>query len=198
MEAFLQDLRFGTRALFRNPGFALVAVATLALGIGVNSSIFSLVNALLLKPLPVERPQDLVNVYSHHATSREYDTHSYPDFLDYRARTETLLGMMAYSNFFASFSLEGSSELVIGEVVSEDYFGLLGVGAVLGRTFTPDEFAAEGAHPVAVLNHGYWQRRFGGDPGILGRTFRLNGIVYTVVGVAPPGFGSHSSYPRSV
>jgi len=189
LETVWQDVRFGVRALLRSPGFALVAVATLALGIGVNSSIFSLVNAVLLKPLPVERAHELVNVYSHPATSDEYDTHSYPDFLDYRARTETLSGMMAYSNFFANLSIEGSSEIVIGEIVSEDYFGLLGVRAVLGRTFTQDEFGAEGTSPVAVLNHGYWQRRFGGDPEILGRVFRLNGIVYTVVGVAPPGFG---------
>jgi macrolide transport system ATP-binding/permease protein len=189
MDAVWQDVRYGVRTLLKSPGFSLVAVATLALGIGVNSSIFSLVNAVLLKPLPVQDPHELVNVYSHHATSTEYDTHSYPDFLDYRARTQTLSGMMAYSNFFANLSIEGSSELVVGEVVSEDYFDLLGVRPALGRAFTADEFAAEGASPVAVLNHGFWQRRFEGDPGILGRTFRLNGTVYTVVGVAPPAFG---------
>jgi hypothetical protein len=135
LETVWQDVRFGVRALLRSPGFALVAVATLALGIGVNSSIFSLVNAVLLKPLPVERSHELVNVYSHPATSDEYDTHSYPDFLDYKARTETLSGMMAYSNFFANLSIEGSSEIVIGEIVSEGYFGLLGVHAQHGARY---------------------------------------------------------------
>lgn len=189
LETFLQDIRIGVRMLRRSPGFAAVAILTLGLGIGVNSSIFSLVNAVLFRPLPVHRSHELVNVYGHPATSEDLDTSSHPDFRDFRARTQTLSGMIAYTNFFANLSIEGSSELVVGEVVSQDYFTLLGVRPALGRAFTADEFRAEGASPVAVISHPFWQGRFAGDPGILGRTFRLNGLTYTVVGVAPRDFG---------
>ncbi|MGW8267057.1 MAG: ADOP family duplicated permease, partial [Longimicrobiales bacterium] len=189
MDELIRDLRYGIRGLLKSPGFTVVAVLTIAFGIGVNSTIFSLVNAVLLRPLPVERSEELVDVYGHSATASSHDAISYPNFLDYKAQTETLAGMMAYTNFFANLSIEGSAELVIGEIVSEDYFGVLGVRAALGRTFSPDEFQALGASPVAVLSYGFWQSRFGGDPDILGRTFRMNGIVYTVVGVAPASFG---------
>jgi predicted permease len=189
VDELFRDLRYGVRGLLKSPGFTVVAVVTLALGIGVNSTIFSLVNAILLKPLPVLAPEDLVDIYGHEATATTHDTHSYPDFLDYRAETETLSGLAAYTNFFANLSVEGSSELVVGELVSQEYFPLLGVQPALGRTFAPAEFEAVGASPVAVLSHGFWQTRFGGDPGVLGRTFRMNGVVYTVVGVAPPSFG---------
>jgi len=189
VDELIRDFRYGIRGLLKAPAFSAVAVLTIALGIGVNSTIFSLVNAVLLRPLPVERSEELVDVYGHAATASSHDANSYPNFLDYKAQTETLSGMMAYTNFFANLSIEGSAELVIGEIVSEDYFGVLGVRAALGRTFSPDEFQALGASPVAVLSHGFWQSRFGGDPDILGRTFRMNGIVYTVVGVAPASFG---------
>jgi predicted permease len=189
MEELLRDFRFGIRGLLKAPAFTAVAVLTVALGIGVNSTIFSLVNAVLLKPLPVERPQELVDIYGHAATASSHDAISYPNFLDFQARTETLSGMMAYTNFFANLSVEGSSELVVGEIVSKDYFQVLGVLSALGRTFSPEDFRGVGASPVAVLSHGFWQSRFGGDPAVLGRTFRMNGIVYTVVGVAPASFG---------
>ena len=189
MDDLIRDLRYGIRGLTKSPGFTAVAIITIALGIGVNSTIFSLVNAILLKPLPVERSEELVDVYGHPATSSSHDSNSYPNFLDYKAQTETLSGMMAYTNFFANLSIEGSSELVVGEIVSEDYFSVLGIGMAQGRSFASDEFQAMGTAPVAVLSHGFWQTRFGGDPEILGRTFRMNGIVYTVVGVAPSSFG---------
>ncbi|HSG48144.1 MAG TPA: ABC transporter permease, partial [Longimicrobiales bacterium] len=189
MEELIRDLRYGIRGLVRSPGFTAVAILTIAVGIGANSTIFSLVNAVLLRPLPVESPEELVDVYGHPATSSSHDSNSYPNFLDYQAQTETLSGMIAYTNFFANLSMGGTSELAIGEIVSEDYFDLLGVGAAVGRTFSPEEFRAPGAGPVAVLSHGFWQSRFAGDPGAVGSTFRLNGLVFTVVGVAPAGFG---------
>jgi len=189
VDRFIRDLRYGIRGLLKSPGFTTVAVLTIALGIGANSTIFSLVNAVLLRPLPVERPEELVDVYGHDATASSHDSNSYPNFTDYRDRTETLSGMIAYTNFFANLSIEGSSELVIGEIVSQDYFRVLGVGPAMGRTFSADEYSAPGAGPVAVLSHGFWQTRFGGDPNVLGRNFRLNGVVYTVVGVAPASFG---------
>ena len=189
MEELLQDLRYALRGLRKAPAFTLVAVATIALGIGVNTTIFSLVNAVLLRPLPVEHPEELVDIYGHTATSSSHDTSSYPNFLDYQGQSETLSGLMAYTNFFANLSIDGSSELVVGELVSESYFPVLGIQPAIGRAFSPDEFAAQSASPVAVLSHPFWQSRFAGDPDILGRNLRMNGIVYTVVGVAPEDFG---------
>jgi predicted permease len=189
MEALLQDLRYVLRGLRKSPGFTLVAIVTLALGIGVNSTIFSLVNAVLLKPLPVERPEELVDIYGHTATSSTHDSNSYPNYLDYREQSETLSGLMGYTNFFANLSIQGSSELVIGELVTDDYFSVLGIQPAIGRTFVAEEFAAPGTSPVAVLSYPFWRTRFAGAPDILGRTFRLNGIVYTVIGVAPQSFG---------
>lgn len=189
MESFWFDLRYAVRGLLRSPGFTLVAVATLALGIGVNSSIFSVVNAILLRPLPVESPERLVDIYGHTSTSDSHDSNSYPNYVDYKEQAQTLSGLAGYSNFFANMSIEGSSELVVGEIVTEDYFSVLGIAPLLGRAFVHDEFAAPGASPVAVLSHAMWQNRFGGDPGILDRTLRLNGTTYSIVGVAPPSFG---------
>ncbi|HEX7123069.1 MAG TPA: ABC transporter permease [Gemmatimonadaceae bacterium] len=189
MESLLQDIRYALRGLRRTPGFTLVALLTLALGIGVNSAIFGIVNAVLFRPLPVERPGALVDIYGHSATSSSHDTHSYPNYLDFREQTRTLSGLIGYSNFFAHASLGGGSELVVGELVTDNYFQVLGVRPALGRTFTPEEMAGVGAAPVAVLSHGLWQSRFGGDPAIVGKTFRLNGRVYTIVGVAPESFG---------
>ena len=189
MDDLIQDLRYALRGIAKSPGFALVAVATLALGIGVNSSIFSLVNAILLRPLPVQAPEELIDIYGHSATSASHDTHSYPNYLDYKEQAQSLSGLMGYTNFFANLSIEGSSELVIGEIVTDGYFSVLGVQPTLGRTFVADEYDAVGASPVAVLSHAFWQTRFGGAPDILDRTFRMNGIVYDVVGVAPEGFG---------
>ena len=189
MEALLQDLRYTLRGMARSPGFALVAVVTLALGIGVNSSIFSLVNAILLRPLPVHAPEELIDIYGHSATSSGHGSNSYLNYLDYKDQAQSLSGLMGYSNFFANLSVEGSSELVVGEIVTEDYFAVLGVQPALGRSFVAQEYEAEGALPVAILGHGFWQTRFGGAPDILDLTLRMNGIVYAIVGVAPEGFG---------
>jgi predicted permease len=189
MDSVLQDLRYTLRGLRRSPGFTLVALLTLALGIGVNAAIFGLVNAILLRPLPVERPDELVDIYGHAATATTHDTHSYPNYLDYRAQTQTLSELAGYSNFFAHLSIEGSSDLVVGELVTDNYFRMLGVRPALGRTFTPEEYASQGAFPVAVISHRLWQNRFASDPAVVGRSFRMNGIVYTVIGVAPAAFG---------
>jgi len=189
MEALTRDIRYGLRSLLRAPGFTLVAIVTIALGIGVNSTIFSLVNAVLFRPLPVDSPGELVNVYGHTSTSTDHGTLSYPDFVDVREQTETLSGVMAHTNFFANLSIRGSAELVVGEIVSQDYFRVLGIEPALGRAFTPEEFAAPGAGPVAILSRPFWESRFGADPDAIGRTLRLNGIIYTIIGVAPEGFG---------
>lgn len=188
MENLLQDLRYAMRGLRRSPGFTLVALLTLALGIGVNSSIFSVVNAILFRPLPVERPAELVDIYGHTATSSSHDTHSWPNYLDYRQQTQTLSELIGYSNFFAHFSREGSSDLVIGEMVSDNYFRALGVRPRMGRVFSPEEARAPGAAPYAVISDRMWRNKFASAPDVLGKTFRMNGVVYSIVGVAPADF----------
>ena len=189
METLLQDLRYAVRSLRKSPGFTLVALLTLALGIGVNSSIFSVVNAVLLRPLPVERPDELVDVYGRSATSEGHDTHSYPQYLSYREQSTTLSGLIGYSNFFAHATIEGNAELVIGEAVTDNYFSVLGVRPAMGRAFTAEEYAAQATFPVAVISDRLWRSRFNGATDVIGRTFRMNGITYSVVGVAPKDFG---------
>jgi predicted permease len=188
METLIQDVRYAVRGLRRAPGFTLVALLTLALGIGVNSSIFSVVNAILFRPLPVERPNELVDIYGRQSTASEHGTHSYPNYQTYRTRTTTLSDLIGFSNFFAHLSLEGSSDLVIGELVSDNYFKALGVRAARGRTFAPDEVSALGGSALAVVSDRFWKTKLAGSPDVIGKTFKMNGTVYTVVGVAPPDF----------
>ena len=188
METLVQDIRYAVRGLRKAPGFTLVALLTLALGIGVNSSIFSVVNAILFRPLPVERPNELVDIYGRQSTSSEHGTHSYPNYLTYRTGTTTLSDLIGFSNFFAHLSIEGSSDLVIGELVSDNYFKALGVRAAKGRTFAADEVSALGSSALAVVSDRFWKTKLAGSPDVIGKTFKLNGTVYTVVGVAPPEF----------
>jgi len=188
METFRQDLRYAARGLRRSPAFTLVALVTLALGIGVNSSIFSVVNAILFRPLPVERPEELVEIYGHQSTSSEHGTHSYPNYLTYRSATTTLSELVGHSNFFANLSIAGSSDIVVGELVTDNYFRALGVRAALGRTFAADETSAIDASAYAVISDRFWKTKFAGAPEVVGKTFRMNGIVYSIVGVAPPDF----------
>jgi predicted permease len=188
VRAFLADLRIGARLLRRSPGFTAVAVFTLALGIGANTTVFAIVNSLLLRPMPgVARPAELALV-GRTQQGEGFDTFSYPDFLDYQAGTRTLSGLAAYHPLGAHLSTGGASDRVRAALVSGSFFRVLGVTAALGRTFLPEEDGAPNAHPVVVLGHGLWQRRFGGDPGVVGRTVVLNAHPYTVVGVAARGF----------
>lgn len=188
METLMQDIRYAARGLRKAPGFTLVALLTLALGIGVNSSIFSVVNAILFQPLPVARPEELVDIFGHQSTSNLHETHSYPNYLTYRSETSTLSDLIAYSNFFAHLSIEGSSDLVVGELVSDNYFQSLGIRPVLGRTFTPDEASRIDASAYAVISDRFWKAKLAGAPDIVGKTFKMNGTVYTVIGVAAPDF----------
>ena len=188
MDTLRQDITYALRGLRRAPGFTLVALLTLSLGIGVNSSIFSVVNAILFRPLPVERPEELVEIYGRQSTSSAHETHAYPNYLAYREQTTTLSSLVAYANFFAHLSVEGSSELVIGELVPHDYFAALGVRPAIGRGFTEQETSSPGAAALAVVSDRFWRTRLGGAPDAVGRTFRMNGTVYTIVGVAPPDF----------
>jgi macrolide transport system ATP-binding/permease protein len=181
------DLRFGARMLRRAPGFTVTAALTIALGIGANTTIFSILNALLLRPLPgTVRSNELV-LLGRTQQGQGFDTFSYPDFLDYRAGSRTLSAVVATTVIPAHVSTGGASERVRAELVTGDYFATLGTHASLGRLLIAAD-ADDGAPPVAVLSHGAWQSRFGADRTIVGRNVRINGAPYTVVGVAEERF----------
>ncbi len=189
MQTLLQDLRYGLRILRKSPGFTSVAVLTLALGIGANTAIFSIVNSVLLRPLPFRDPQKLVAL-------GEYDTRrgeaipegslSYPDFADIRSRNHSFEGLAAYGENDLTLTGIGQPSHVKVETVSTNMFELLGMQPSLGRSFVQGE--DEPGHHVAILSDVLWHRQFGADPGVIGRAVNLNGRAYTVVGVMPRGF----------
>ncbi|HYY97780.1 MAG TPA: ABC transporter permease [Pyrinomonadaceae bacterium] len=187
VETLLQDVKFGARTLGKNPGFALIVTLTLALGIGANTAIFSFVNAVLLRPLPVAEPERLVYVFGG-TRATPYNVSSYPDYVDYRDRNNVFSDLIAYSPITLSLNDNGQAEMISGLIVTGNYFDALGVSARVGRTFLPEEDTTPGGHPVAVISHGLWQGRFGADPGIAGRKLLLNGQPFTIVGVSPSGF----------
>jgi len=195
MENLLQDIRFALRTLGKNPGFTLVAILTLALGIGANAAIFSLTDQVLLRLLPVERPRELVVLTSpgvnHGRVWSDSDggpSFSYPMYKDLRDRNEVLTGLLARYHLQVNVAGEGQSQLAEGELVSGNYFQVLGVRPFLGRVLTAQDETAPGANPVTVLAYGYWTRHFGSDPNILNKQLAVNGSSLTVVGVARPGF----------
>jgi predicted permease len=184
-----QDLRYGVRVLGKNKGFAAVAVLTLALGIGANTAIFSVVNAAILRPLPYPDPARLAILWGNVKRLRvERRGASYPDFRDWRDQSRSFEAMAAFAG--AELALTGvpEPERIPCEYVSQPYFSLLGIHAALGRTFRPEEDSVPQRDAVVVLSDGAWKRRFGGDAGIIGRTIQLDWRTYTVIGVAPPGF----------
>jgi predicted permease len=187
METLRQDLRYGFRVLRASPGFAAVAVLSLALGIGANTSIFSVVNAALLRPLPVTEPDRLMFVFNGSRAS-PYSVSSYPDYLDYRDKNEVFSDLLTYSSIVMNARADDQTDLLSGSIVSGNFFDALGVRAPLGRTFLPEEDRTPNTHPVAVISHGLWERRFGSDPKIIGQQLALNGHAFTIVGVAPSGF----------
>ncbi len=188
MTHLLQDLRFALRLMARKPGLTAMAVVSLALGIGVNSSIFTLVNAVLLSEPPISRPDRVVEVYTSDSDGFLYGTSSVPDYFDLRDGSDVFSGLAAGRTYPVTFDDGESTDLLMGEIVSGNYFDVLGVRARIGRTFLPEEDRIPGTHPVVVLGHEFWQRRFAGDPAILGRTLKLNGQELEVVGVAAESF----------
>ncbi len=184
-----EELRYAVRRLVRSPGFTLVAVLSLALGIGANTAMFSVVNAVLLRQLPVTEPGQLVELYTAESNGYAYATSSYPDFLDMRGLTDVFSGVVGTRTFLARVEQEGGQPgMAFGELVSWDYFQVLGVRMHLGRTFLPEEDVAPGTHPVVILGYRTWTRDYGADPGIVGRTLRLGGSPHTVIGVLPEEF----------
>src|SRR5437667_2523621 len=193
MTTWIQDLRYGLRILAKNPGFTSVAVATLALAIGANSTIFSLMNSTLLHSLPgIERQGELVGVYRSHVKHGEalnYDTLSYPNYKDCSDKNLVFSGLAAYA--YTALDLTGGAgeaERVSGATVSGNYFDVLGVRPIRGRGFLTGEEQTSEAQPAAVLSYRLWKRRFSLDPSLVGKTIELNGPPVTVVGVAPESF----------
>jgi len=186
MTGLVQDLRYGLRLLRRSPGFAAAAVATLALGVGANTAIFTAVRAVLLKPLPFRNASRLV--YVTETVGGQPAPVSYPNYLDWRAQSDVFAEMAAFSDSDFILGDGDRPERVFGEVVTDTYFPLLGGRAARGRTFLPEENRTPLARPVALLGEDLWRRRYGADPAIVGRQIRINGGIYTVVGVMPARF----------
>ena len=187
MHSLWQDLRHGARMLVKKPGFTLVAIVTLGLGIGANTAIFSLVNTVALRPLPVAAAERIVEV-TPLGKGASIGSFSYPVYKDFRDKNEVFDGLAAYCPAPMSLSRNGVNERVWGYQATGNYFDMLGVRAFKGLMFTQEEDSVPGASPVAVVSYGCWQRRFGGDPNMVGRGVNLNGHDFTIVGVAPEGF----------
>jgi macrolide transport system ATP-binding/permease protein len=186
---FWRDVRYGARAFRKSPGFTTVAILTLALGIGANAVIFSLVNTFLLRPLPIRDPEQVWAIHQGKQSDSSYSqSMSYPNYKDLRDRNQVLTGMSVYRFDPMSLSHNGKNERVWGYLVSENYFDVLGVRPALGRSFLPEDGMAPNTHPVVVLNYRTWLRRFDGDPAILDSSIMINGRTFAVVGVAPPEF----------
>ncbi len=186
-----QDIRYAIRTLAKSPLFLAVAILSLGFGIGANTAIFSLVDQILLRLLPVKDPTQLVRlkgVGDHYGSNNGDNRISYPMYADFRDHNEVFSGMFASWQMPLSISDGGKTERGYGELVSGNYFPVLGLKAALGRVLTADDDLREGAHPVAVLSYRYWRSRFAGDPSVLGRKLIINGYPYTVVGVSQAGF----------
>src|SRR6185503_12545894 len=186
MNAFLQDLRYALRALRNAPGFTAATVLTLALGIGANSAIFSVVDGVLLKPLPFERGHELVALYTRDAAGRR-DFVSHPDLDDWRQSVKSVGEIGCWIAQSVNLTGTDEPERVVGAFVNSSFLPVLGASPAVGRGFREGE-DRPGAEPVAVLTDGIWKRRFGGDPSVVGRSLNFNGEPYTVVGILPASF----------
>ena len=181
-----QDIRYGARTLLKSPGFTIVAVLSLALGIGANTAIFSLVNAVLLRPLPVADASSLMAVSTTDQRNPGNLPVSHLNFKDLRAQNSAFSGMAAFTFAQVNYSTGKESEQIPVQVVTANYFSLLGTQPAQGRGFLPEE--EETATPVAVVSAGFWERSLGSDPNIVGKTLTLNRTPFTVVGIAPRNF----------
>jgi hypothetical protein len=193
MDALWQDIRYAVRSLRHTPVLTAAAILSLAIGVGANTTMFTLVNSLFLKPLPVERPAELVAVFTLDANNPTRFGNllplSYPNLVDFGSANDVLTDLAGYSNPLPlSLSTDAAPERVFMQLVTGNYFDVLGLKPAAGRFFLAGEDRTPGTHPVVVVGHGFWQRRFGGDPGAVGRTLTLNRIPFTIVGIAPERF----------
>ncbi len=183
-----QDLRYAVRRLRKKPGFTLTAILSLAIGVGANAAIFSLVNALLIRDVPLKNPEELVEVYMT-TPDFSYNVFSYPDYYDFLDGTQEIFsGVMGAKLILGQVDRDGQVETMPGEAVTGNYFHLLGIDMALGRPLLPEDDVAPGAHPVVVLGHSYWQSAYGADPDVIGQTMRLSGRSYSIIGVAPESY----------
>lgn len=186
METLLQDIRYGIRLIVKSPGFAIIAILTLALGIGANTAVFSVVNGVLLNPLPYPHPGRLVAIYSSHKQFKRSSI-SYPNFLDWARDQRSFSGIAAYREDDYNLTGMGQPQNIDAEMVSAGFFSVLGIKPVAGRFFRAEEDQV-GAQPVAIISGGFWKREFGSSPGAIGKTLDLNGVGYQIVGVTPSSF----------
>jgi len=187
LSAIMKDVRFTFRWLSRSPGFTFAALTCLAIGIGFNSALFSVVDSVLFRPLPVKSLDRLTDVFMSAHDGGRYATFSFPDFLDVRSRNGVFEDMLGFSPMIAALNLTDRTRLLMGEIVTGNYFQMLGIRAARGRTLLPED-DRPGAEPVVMVSDQYWRRDLGSDPQVIGRTIRLRGLQYTIVGVAPRGF----------
>jgi predicted permease len=199
LERLWQDLRYGSRMLFKNPGFTSIAVISLAIGIGANSAMFSLADALILRPLPVRHPGEVVTVgFNASVSGFGSIVASYRDYLDFRNASKSFDGLMAFTSYSFGFSKgpDAVSQMKMGMLVTGNFFRVLGVEPEQGRAFRDDEDQVPGRDAVVILGHDMWEKDFGADPSMLGRKVRLSGIEFTVIGVAPARFTGLDQYFR--
>ena len=188
MRGLLQDLRHAVRLLVKSPGFTAVAVLTLALGIGVNTTVFSVINGMLLRPIPVPHPEQITVLAAQQEGSQDFQSFSYPDYQDIRSQADMFSDILAYRVSLVGLSVDGKGEHCVISRVTGNYFTTAGIQPALGRLILPSEGQTPGADPVFVLGYAYWQRRFGGDNNVLGKQVEMDGHPVTIVGVAPKGF----------
>ena len=194
MNNLSQDIRYAVRGLRKSPAFAIIAILTLALGIGANTAIFTVVNAVFFHSIPVEDPKNLLEIFTVDQrkilglTSNNNFPNSYPNAVDIQSRAQSFSGITIFSFAPVSMTVNGQPDQYFSNLVSGNFFDVLGVHAALGRTFRPEEDRELGAGPVIVLNYGFWQRKFAGDRNVIGQNVLVNGQGYTIIGVAPNGF----------
>src|SRR5690348_2947299 len=187
-----QDIRYALRTMRKSPGFVAVAVITLALGIGANTAIFTVVNAVFFNPIPVHDPNRLLSLFTTDQRNRgglnNFLPVSYPNGEDIQHRAQSFSGVALEMFSTVSMTINGHPDTFNANLATGNYFDVLGVKPALGRTFRPDEDREAGAGPVIVLNYGFWQRKFAGNPNVVGQGVLLNGQGFTIIGVAPRGF----------
>jgi predicted permease len=188
MDTILKDIRYAFRRMLRSPGFTIIALLSLAVGIGTNTAVFTLVEGFLFPTLPYEAPEELVDIYANHEIFA-FSPLSYPDYLDLREATKEVFAEVGLGGYgFGQVDRTDQVTTLMGEMVSGTWFPTLGLDAALGRTLLPEDDVSPGAHYVVMLSHGYWEREYAGDAGVIGQTLVLNGHAYTIVGVAPKDY----------
>ena len=195
MQDLWQDIRYGLRVLAKNSGFTAIAIITLALGIGANTAIFSLMNQVLLRRLPVKNPDEIVVLHAPgpktgrvSSDGDDTESFSYPMYKGLRDGAANVTSILARSTFDASLAMQGQTERGRAELVTGNYFDVLGVQPAIGRVFTPEDDRVPGGNPLAVLSYNYWSRRFASDPNVLNRSILINNVPMTIVGVSRNGF----------